>query len=70
MYSQETLEYYKRMTNSERLAVTLKMIDEQFPYLQKGPPEVVARRFELLRRENDLRNKAMLECIARSKEPS
>lgn len=66
MYSQETREYYKRMTNSERLAITLKMMREQFPYLLQGPPEVVKRRFELINRENDLRNQRYLEAFARS----
>jgi hypothetical protein len=66
MYSQETREYYKRMTNAERLAITLKMMREQFPYLLQGPPEVVKRRFELINRENDLRNQRYLEAFARS----
>ena len=70
MYSPETLEYYRRMTNSERLAVTLKMMREQFPYLLKGPPEVVKRRFELIQRENDLRNQRMGECLSRYKNQS
>ncbi|MFN0018038.1 MAG: hypothetical protein ACKVP0_07255 [Pirellulaceae bacterium] len=67
MYSKETLEHYRRMTDSERLAVALKMMEEQFPYLLEGPPEVVKRRFELINRENDLRNQRYLEAFARSK---
>ena len=70
MYSQETLERYRRMTNGERLAETLKMMREQFPYLLKGPPEVVKRRFELIQRENDLRNERYLEAFARCKKPT
>lgn len=68
MLSKETLEGYRRMTPSQRLALTLRMIEENEPYLYMGTPEVVARRFELLRRENDARNRNMLEGIARSKE--
>jgi hypothetical protein len=68
MLSPETLEMYRRMTPSERLKLTLQMIEENIPYLLKGPPEVVARRFELLRRENDERNRNMLTAIARTRD--
>ena len=70
MLSRETLERYKRMTPSERLELTLRMIEESIPALLEGPPDVVNRRFELLRRENDERNRRMLEGIARSQNPS
>jgi hypothetical protein len=68
MLSPETLEMYRRMTPSERLKLTLQMIDENIPYLLQGPPELVARRFELLRRENDARNRNMLTAIARTRD--
>ena len=64
MLSQETLEAYRKMSPDERLGLTLQAIREAMPYLLKGPPEVVDRRFELIRRENDLRNRAMLEALA------
>ncbi len=64
MLSEETLNEYRGMSLSEKLTLVLRMIDEETPYLLTGPPEVVDRRFELLRRENDLRNQAMLEAIA------
>lgn len=67
MLSRETLESYRRMTNSERLKLTLEMIRENTPYLFRGTPEVVERRFALLRRENDERNYNMLTALARSK---
>ena len=67
MLSPEALERYRQMTLSERLAPVLQMIREETPHLLAGPPEVVDRRFELLRRENDLRNRAMLEGLARAK---
>jgi hypothetical protein len=51
MLSRETLERYKRMTPSERLELTLRMIEESIPALLEGP------RFELLRRQNDERNR-------------
>jgi len=67
MLSPESLDRYRRMSLSERLALVLEMIREETPLLLAGPPEVVDRRFELLRRENDLRNQGMLAGIARSK---
>lgn len=70
MLSAETLARYRAMTNSERLKLTLQMIDEAVPFLLQGTPEQVSRRFELLRRQNDDRNRRMLEGIARSLGPS
>lgn len=67
MLSRETLEQYRRMTNSERLQLTLEMIRESMPYLLYGTPEQVDRKFELLRRQNDERNRRMLEGIARTR---
>lgn len=51
MLSKETLETYRRMTPGERLQLTFEMIRENTPYLLAGKPEVVDRRFALLRRE-------------------
>ena len=51
MLSPETLEDYRRMTPSERLRLTLEMIRAETPYLLRGTPEQVDRRFELLRRK-------------------
>ena len=66
MLSPETLERYRQMTNQERFELTLKMIHDNLPALLAGPPDVVDRRFELLRRENDLRNRNLLEAMART----
>ena len=68
--SKKSKEHWRRLTLSERLKVVLQMMDEAVPHLLEGPPEVVARRFELLRRQNDERNRRMLEGIARSKRQS
>jgi hypothetical protein len=67
MLSRETLERYRQMTPGERLALTLKMTEEAEPYLVAGTPEVVKRRFELLNRENDERNKNIVETLRRVK---
>ena len=64
MLSQEAIEHYRRMTPDERLALTFEAMRESVPWLLYGPPDVVDRKFELIRRENDLRNRAMLEGLA------
>ena len=69
MLSRETLEQYRRMTPSQRLRLTLQMIRETTPYLLQGTPQQVDRRFELLRLQNDERNRRMLAGIARTREP-
>ncbi len=68
MLSRETLEQYRRMTPGQRLELTFQAIRESMPYLLRGSKEVVDRRFELLRKENDERNRAMLEALGRAKE--
>lgn len=60
------LEAYRRMTPGERLQLALRMTRENTPYLFAGSEETVARRFELLRRQNDERNRRMLEAFARA----
>jgi hypothetical protein len=67
MLSRETLERNRRLTLAERLRVTIDMIREATPYLLVGPPAVVERRFELLRLQNDERNRRMLEGLARTR---
>jgi hypothetical protein len=68
MLSRETLEMYRRITNAERMALTMQMIEENTPALFVGPPEVVERRFELLRRQNDDRTRRMIEGMAHLRE--
>ena len=67
MLSPETLEEYRRMTNMERLKLSLRLTEESIPALFRGTPEEIDRRFELLRRENDERNFNMLTAIARTR---
>lgn len=69
MLHPETLEAYRKMTPSQRLKITLEMTQENLHRLLVGPPEIVARRFEVLRRQNDERNRNMLTAIARTREP-
>lgn len=67
MLSQETLDEYRRMTPSERLALTIQSMDGIDRALLSGTAKQVDRKFELLRRENDLRNRNMLTAIAKSR---
>jgi hypothetical protein len=64
MLSQETLERYRRMTNADRMKLTMQMIEENTPNLLAGAPDVVERRFELLRRQNDERTRRIVEGMA------
>ena len=66
MLNHETLEMYRRMTPGERIALSLRMTTENTPHLFAGPPETVARRFELLRLQNDERNRRICEALARA----
>jgi hypothetical protein len=70
MLSKETLECYRRMTMNERWQLVEEMIHAEAPYLLRGTPEQVDRRFELIRRQNDERNFLMLSAIARTREQS
>ena len=67
MLSQETLDQYRRMTGIERLKLSLKMTEENIPAFFVGTHQVIERRFELLKRENDARNHNMLTAIARTR---
>lgn len=67
MLSKESLDEYRRMKPTDRLRLALRMTEENLAALVAGSPEVVARRFEILRRENDLRNVNMLTAIARTR---
>ncbi len=65
MLSRETIEGYRRMTVSERLALVVKMTNENTAALVYGKPDVVRRRFELLRRQNDEECRLVLEHLSR-----
>lgn len=67
MLSRVTIEQYRRMPLSEKLRLTLQLTREATPFLLVGTPDQVARKFELLRKENDLRNQNMLAGIARAR---
>ena len=67
MLSKETLERYRRMTTSERAAIVVQSMRENWPVMFEGSEEKVARRFELLRRQNDERNRNMLTGLARTR---
>ena len=64
MMGQQTLEAYRRMPPSERLSLALRATRQALPYLLYGPSELIDRKFELIRRENEWRNRSMRERLA------
>ncbi len=70
MLTAETIAKYRRMTPSQRLELSLRMTEEQLPDLVRGLPEDVRRRFTMLQKENDLRNRNMRVAIARTRRDS
>jgi hypothetical protein len=68
MLSEETLERYRKMSISERLDLTMQMMRHDWPYLLAGPEDVVKRKFELINRENDARNRNILDTLARTRD--
>jgi hypothetical protein len=66
MLSEETLEEYRKMTMAERLSLTFAMMRDAGKHLTAGPPDVVDRRFELIRRQNDERTRNILVGLART----
>ncbi len=67
MLSNETLERYRRMTTSERAAIVVQSMRENWSAMFEGSDETIRKRFELLRRQNDERNRNMLEGLARTR---
>ena len=70
MLSQETLDQNRRLTVGERLDLTFEMMRDNTPYLLQASEEIVARRFELIKRENDLRNERILATLSRLRKSS
>jgi hypothetical protein len=64
MLRQETREDYRRMLPSERLSLALRATREALPYLLHGSAEIIDRKFELIRRENESRNRSLRERLA------
>lgn len=65
--SPETLESYRQMTPGQRLRLALDLSDSAWSAAIAGPPEIVAKRFEKLRQQNDLRNQRICAALIRSK---
>ena len=68
MLSSETLESYRQMTPAKRLRLTFELCRPAWRALTEGDPEIVSRRFERLRQENDLRNRRMCEGFRSSEQ--
>jgi hypothetical protein len=60
MLSAETLERYRRMTPSERLALTIFLCSSAWKSLEEGDARIVERRFVRLEAENQMRNERIV----------
>ena len=60
MLSEKRLAEYRQMTPSERLRLTLELIEEGWPYLNMGTDEQVQRKRLRIQQQNDLANRRML----------
>ena len=67
MLHPETLAAYRAMTPSEKMAITMQMMRENAVRFFSAPPELIDRRLDILRKQNDDRNQRMLEAIARTR---
>ena len=63
MLSPETLESYRRMTPAERLRLTLDLSRSAWSAMLEGDEAIVARRFEKLSQDNDLRNRRIVHGL-------
>lgn len=70
MLSQRQLDEYRRMSPDERLGLTLKAIEANTGALLDGTPEQVERRFALIRRQNEERNRNILRHLGLLREPA
>lgn len=66
MLSPETLQSYREMTPGQRLELTLESLRINEPFLLFGAEDLVARRFELLEKQNNERNEAMLRQLSKT----
>ena len=63
MISKEALEAYRQMTPGQRLELTFAATKQALEVMLEGPPDVVAKRFQRIRDENEARNRALRETI-------
>ena len=67
MLSRETLERYRRMTTSERAAVFVAAMRQNWPALFEGGEVKFNRRLELIRIRNNEGNNLTLSALARTR---
>jgi hypothetical protein len=65
MISREAIEAYRKMGPERRLAITLEACQREMPALFLGTPEVVRRRFALLRKQNNEFNERLIARMNR-----
>jgi hypothetical protein len=68
MLHPETLERYRQMSLDEKMAITMQLMRENAVRFWSAPPEVIKKRLEIIRKQNDDRNRRYLEAFARLNE--
>lgn len=68
MLSPRSLEAYRQMTPAQRLRLTLNLSRSAWAAMLVGSDEVVRRRFERLRQQNDVRNDRLCEAFRESQQ--
>ena len=63
MLSKERLEAYRRMTPAQRWAETVELIETGWRILLSLPPEERERRLEIMRREHQEVNDAVVKAL-------
>lgn len=68
MLSPRSLESYRQMTPAQRLRLTLDLSQSAWAAMLEGSADVVSRRFERLRQQNDDRNSRLCEAFRMSQQ--
>ena len=67
MLHPETLQRYRQMSLDEKMTLTIQLMRENGRRFWSAPPEVIEKRLEIIRKQNDDRNRRLLEAFARSR---
>lgn len=68
MLSPRSLESYRQVTPAQRLRLTLDISRSAWAAMLEGSADVVSRRFERLRQQNDERNSLLCEAFRMSQQ--
>lgn len=69
MMSQKQLEQFRAMGPDGRLELVMQALSGAFEALLQGPPEIVQRRFDLIKLRNDEFNQRVRERLGAAEMP-